>query len=233
MKLHRFLGNFDFTKAVVLSTDLELINQLKNVLHLIVGTKVILINQLGEEIEAEIHHLTKNEVSFLILTNRPIVKKTNRLVTLYCAILKKENFELVVQKATECGVAKIVPIISERTIKTGFRRERLEKIIKEAVEQSGRSILPILTDPISLFDFSMTNENNDKNLFFIPGEKKIKTADFLSDDRMGIFIGPEGGWSEGEIIWAKEQNFVFTGLGDFVLRGETAAIVASYLVTNY
>lgn len=233
MKLHRFIGNFDFTKKVILSNNLELINQLKNVLHLIVGSRVILINQLGEESEVKIDRLTKNEVSFAVLVNRPASKEFARKVILYCAILKKENFELVVQKATECGVEKIVPLVSERTVKTGFRRERLEKIIKEAVEQSGRSVLPVLAEPLSLFNVSASIENGNQNLFFIPGEKKIDTDDLSASGQIGVFIGPEGGWSDNEIIWAREHNFIFAGLGDFVLRGETAAIVAAYLVTNY
>jgi 16S rRNA (uracil1498-N3)-methyltransferase len=71
-------------------------------------------------------------------------------------LLKRENFEIAVQKATETGIKKIYPIITERTIKLNFKKNRLEKIIKEAAEQSGRGVIPVLNETL---DFKKTAES--------------------------------------------------------------------------
>src|SRR6185503_3112201 len=97
-----------------------------------------------------------------------------REVTLYCSILKKENFELVCQKATEVGAYAICSIIAERTVKTGLNRPRLEKIIKEAAEQSGRSSLPILLEPMSFPEALSSSKANDLNVLF---DKEGKNLD--------------------------------------------------------
>jgi 16S rRNA (uracil1498-N3)-methyltransferase len=151
-------------------------------------------------------------------------------VTLFCAVLKKENFELVVQKATECGVSKIIPIITARTVKTGLNLERLQKIAREASEQSGRSTVPEISEPIS-FDESleMTRQNDLKILFDISGKFLGKT----SKNSPAIWIGPEGGWTPEEIKKATQNNFKIASLGPNTLRAETAAIVATYMLISF
>jgi 16S rRNA (uracil1498-N3)-methyltransferase len=147
---------------------------------------------------------------------------------LYCAVLKKENFELVVQKATEIGVAKIVPVITERTVKLGINMERLHKIIVEACEQSGRGFLPEIVEPMKL-EFALKGaESNDANLFFHFSKTKISASDKISG-QVGLFVGPEGGWSDEEVNLAKDHNCKIVSFGDNVFRAETAAIIASYL----
>lgn len=84
------------------------------------------------------------------LKTSTLIKINQREVILYCAILKHENFELVVQKATEAGIKEIAPIITTRTIKLDIRKDRLEKIIKEAAEQSGRGVVPVWNWPLNL-----------------------------------------------------------------------------------
>jgi len=230
MKIHRFIGNFDFSKPTIVFRDGELLNQIKNVLRLSIYEQVILSSGDGQEVSATIESLNKDEVSFKIIEKKENLAESDNFVTLYCSILKRENFELIVQKATECGVKMIVPIISDRTIKTGLKIDRLEKIIKEASEQSGRGILPKLSETVSFSEALSLSKNNDINLFFdISGEKLTKEN---MNNKVGIFIGPEGGWTEGEISLAKENECRIVTLGPLTLRGETAAIIATYLAVN-
>ncbi|MEI6494490.1 MAG: RsmE family RNA methyltransferase [bacterium] len=231
MKIHRFLGDFDFSAKVIKTSDREQINQFKNVLRLSVGDTVALLDGNGHEARATVKELHKDLAEFaieevIILDNEPV-----REVTLYCAILKRENFELVAQKATEIGVKEIVPIITKRTIKTGLNQERLKKIIREAVEQSGRGIIPEIHEALDLEEAIKHASADNKNnfLFDISGEAWSNQIVGSSGEKIGIFIGPEGGWEAGEIEMAKNNGFHIAKLGGLTLRGETAAIVASYL----
>jgi 16S rRNA (uracil1498-N3)-methyltransferase len=154
----------------------------------------------------------------------------HRRVTLYCSLLKKENFEFVVQKATEIGVEKIVPVISERTIKTNLNIPRLSLIALEAAEQSGHSFVPQINEPVA-FKKALASATGDA-VFFAPGGMDAGSALEKTGDFLGVFIGPEGGWSEAELALAKERYLPVCNLGSSILRGETAAIIASYLAVN-
>ena len=152
-------------------------------------------------------------------------------VTLYCAVVKKENFELIVQKATEIGVAEIVPVISRRTVKLSVRMERSRTIAREAAEQSGRNSLPTLAEPCDLAAALRSAAANGRNWFFDPAGDALSPADLAVTEqrRLGIFIGPEGGWDPEELAAARRAGCRAANLGRLVLRAETAAIAACYL----
>src|SRR3990167_5285700 len=128
MKLHRFIGNFDLQKQEIEIKDNKIIKQIKDVLELKVDDLVILGDGRGQSAKVRLDKIYQEKITGQVLevhTEKEIAKK----VHLYLAILKKENFELAAQKAVECGVSSITPIITERTIKTGLNLPRLEKII--------------------------------------------------------------------------------------------------------
>ena len=240
MRLNRFIGNFDLSKKEVSVNDADFINQAKNVLRLKYGDKLILCDGNLNEAVAEIVNLNKEFVELKILEtyknqNEPAspADGTERNIILYCSVLKKENFEWAVQKAVEVGVKEITPIITARTVKLGLNKERLEKIIKEAAEQSGRGILPRLNEAMD-FDraVDLAKNNNDLNLFFNIGGKNVQHS-MSNISKIGIFVGPEGGWDEEEIKKAQSSNgFTIVGLGKTILRAETAAVIASYQTVN-
>ena len=148
MKIHRFIGAFDLSKKSFQIRDKEVVNQIKNVLRIKEGEIVELCDGKSISVMAEIVKIDGNGIGVLIKSIEENKNKTENSISLFCAILKKENFELVVQKATECGVTKIIPIITARTIKTGLNVERLQKIAKEASEQCGRITIPEILEPI-------------------------------------------------------------------------------------
>ena len=261
MKIHRFIDDFDLSKKE-LEIGGDIAHQIIKVLKLETGEKIELCD--GKETLAlgEIKEIGKKNVIVKISTplHQDSAGQKNKKVTLFCSILKKENFELVVQKATEVGVCKIVPIISARTIKTGLNLERLNKIAKEASEQSGRISVPEILEPISFENALKAINKNDANILFDgSGEHSFEihaysptgellcsprqSAQCISNEcspnledkfsRTNIFIGPEGGWTEEEIKKARSADFKIINLGNLTLRGETAAIISSYLAVNY
>ena len=139
--------------------------------------------------------------------------------------MKKDNFEFVVQKVTEIGANSIYPVLTDRTIKTNLNFDRLNKIIKEAGEQSGRIYFP------NIFGITdLKKINIDKSIlnivFDISGESLLDNVDFFKKyENINIWVGPEGGWSDNEIKFFKEKKFKIFNLNKNILRAETAAIL--------
>lgn len=238
MRTNRFIINNNLSQPEVVITNAKLLHQMREVLKLKKGDKVVLCDGKGIEKMGEIVSVKKNEIEIKLEGNKEIKKQGNsvaRQVTLYCAMLKRDNFEWVVQKATEVGVAKIVPVITEHTIKTGFNRARLEKIIQEAVEQSGRTTMPGLSDPMK-FEEAIKIENETK-IFFDFCDERFDLRDVQhpptplrgGSASIAIFIGPEGGWSPAERGMAEKAGCLIRSLGPLTLRAETAAVVAAYI----
>lgn len=228
MRLHRFIVDNNLQSGLLVIDDEQLLYQLKDVLRLKSGDEIILADGRGKEALVKISGYKGKGVEVEIAGVSDNKNEPDIIVNLYCSILKRDNFELIVQKVTEIGVKNIIPIISKRTVKLDFKRERLEKIIKEAAEQSGRGIIPKLAEPIKFSDAVSLASKETNILLDISGEpsafKPTKDSRALS-----CWIGPEGGWDEEEVNFAKENGFRILSLGLLTLRAETAAIVASYL----
>jgi 16S rRNA (uracil1498-N3)-methyltransferase len=158
------------------------------------------------------------------LQKRTANREAEQAIALAMAIIQLEKFELVLQKATELGVASIIPMITERCEVRPERyrgkHERWAKIVFEAVKQSGRARIPKLEEPQEF-----------ENVIGRPGAKVVFDADTppTADDRQPttLLIGPEGGWSDDELRKAKDAGCAFRQLGPRRLRAETAAIVAT------
>lgn len=234
MRTHRFFVKENLHGKTVTIADRELVSQWRNVLRLKNGDEINIFDGTGTEARAKILSFEKDSAELQILGTFRNENEPLRYVILYCSVLKRENFELVAQKATEIGAKEIVPIITERTEKLNLRMDRLEKIAKEAAEQSGRAIVPKLHEPIKFEDAVNSAKNNAINLFCdLSGESLENLKKNLKNEgRVGVFVGPEGGWTDEERLFAAKSDFKKVGLGKLTLRAETAAIVASYLVIN-
>ena len=119
----------------------------------------------------------------------------------------------------------IIPVITERTVKTGLNTTRLEKIIQEASEQCERSTVPILQKTINFENALAHGYASEEKIIFDPGSSAYTPNHNKS---ASIFIGPEGGFSEKEISEARSAGYNVSSLGPLVLRGETAAMIATY-----
>lgn len=231
MREDRFFVNLKLKRGILEISDKEIFHQLKNVLRKRVGERIILLDGSGKEGIAEIKKFSKEKIGLEILEIRENKREPEVFVCLFCSILKKANFEFVVQKATEIGVKEIVPIICKNTVKLGLNLKRLEKIAKEASEQCGRGILPKILTPMK-FEEALNKTKNFKLkiLFDASGENFSKIKE--KPDQIAIFVGPEGGWDEKEIELAKKENFKILNLGKLNLRAETAAAIGSFLAVN-
>ncbi len=222
MKIHRFF----VTKLPVATESFEiddtaLVRHMKSILALAPKELFELCDGKGTLVRASIMEYTKNAVSCMIqeIIHAP---ETLRPVTAYIAILKRDNFELIVQKLTEIGITTIVPVITSHTIKTALNIRRLQTISKEAAELAGRTQLPKIAEPI---DFKTALKSIPPQTYFFDG----RSGSAGIAHAQAFFIGPEGGWTEAEITMAHDAGCISSSLGPLTLRGETAAIIAGYL----
>jgi len=205
---------------------------LTNVMRLKRGSNVNLFNKDGEWL-SEIVFLDRDRVEVKFLNKiKESLKSTN--VELAICLVKKTSMEIILQKATELGIAKIIPIISERTEVKDLNLERAKKIVVEATEQSNQLNVPDIQEPQKLKDFINSLDSN-ASLFFadINTEKKIDNKIIEKSKKISVLIGPEGDFSpnEREMILAKDNAISFS-ISKNILRTETAAISALSLI-NY
>jgi 16S rRNA (uracil1498-N3)-methyltransferase len=220
------MGDFDLAAASVTITDADLLSQWRSVLRLEPGNMVVLTDGRGAEATAEIGSLDKKSAVLTIVERSARALEPEKKVTLYMSYIRREHFELVLQKATEIGVTTIVPLITARTVKAGYAPERLEKIIREACEQSGRTYMPTLAEPMA-FSVAVAQCPSEHGVLFHVSQT-IATAASLPKDAH-LFIGPEGGFTDEEVTTAQIAGLQIHSLGALTLRAETAAIIATYL----
>ncbi len=188
-----------------------------------------LFNSSGEW-EAKILNITKSIVEFNVTKQLRQNENTKDLWLAFSPI-KSNYFNFMIQKATELGVTKFLPVIFERTIVRRINKERLEKVIIEAAEQSNRITLPSIEDPQKLKSFL----NNDMDLIFTDLNTANTKIDLtkLTTKPTCVIIGPEGDFSEQE----REEILKFNGvqsvkINENILRSETAVISALSII-NY
>ena len=188
-----------------------------------------LFNNSGEW-EAKILNITKSIVEFNV-TKQLRQKENIKELWLAFSPIKSNYFNFMIQKATELGVTKFLPIIFERTIVRKINKERLEKVIIEAAEQSNRIKVPSIEDPQKLKSFL----NNDMDLIFTDLNTANTKIDLtkLTTKPTCVIIGPEGDFSEQE----RKEILKFNGvqsvkINENILRSETAVISALSII-NY
>jgi 16S rRNA (uracil1498-N3)-methyltransferase len=228
VKIHRFFTTMKRSAAGGSFADPDVEHQILRVLKLRVGEVVTVLDGKGMEQDVELVQVDKKGVAGVVIAERKNLAEPDREVTLYAAILKRENFEWAVQKAVECGVTKIVPMVTQRTVKKDVKQERLREIAKEAAEQSGRGMVPVVTEPMDFEEAIKAAEG--KGYFLDAGGKALEPVR-EPDDVVSVFVGPEGGWSDEERENAKRAGLTMRSLGPRVLRGETASALAVYLMT--
>ncbi len=165
-------------------------------------------------------------------------------ITLALAIFKFDRMDWAIEKCTEIGVARIIPVIAGRTdahlaSAAGKRRERWQRIVRQAAEQSRRSTPPEIAAPIKLKDLGGDRVLAADALRIVLAESlagsegETRLGEILqshsSREAVTLAVGPEGGWADGELTWFCEAGWIAASLGETILRAETAAIVATAL----
>ena len=201
---------------------------LVNVMRAKRGGNVNFFNKNGEWL-SEIVFLEKDRVEVKFLSK--IKENTNNHnVELAICLVKKNAMEIILQKATELGIRKIIPIISERTEVKEINFERANKIVIEATEQSNQLEPPQISEILNLKDFLNINRNK---IFFadINSDYSLEKKDFKEGETVTVLVGPEGDFSptERELILNGSTTVAFS-LSKNILRTDTAVISAISLV---
>ena len=194
---------------------------LSKVMRINAGKSFSLFNQSGEW-EAKVENIDKGIVEFLVIKK---LRSANREKEIWLAFapIKLNYLNLMIQKATEIGVTRFIPLLTERTIVRKLNEKRINKIIIEASEQSNRLKVPSLDKLTKLDTFLKSNQN--ANIIFGDLNTNNKKIDIKNKNPLCVLIGPEGDFSlkEREGI-LKLKNIIPLKINDNILRSETAAI---------
>jgi len=232
--VHRFFVPISLLAADQVVLPPEIARQVSRVLRLRSGQRIVLFGGDGAEVEATLGETGGKEISVTLGERRtPDVDLRVRL-HVAVAVLKGEKLDWTIQKLTELGATSILLMLTERTISTAGeerwpkRMERYRRIAREATEQCGGVRVPDVHEPRSLADLAANTELAACRLILDPlSGRKLLDAIPGTAHSLLLFVGPEGGFSQGEVALAQEHGVEPVSLGKRVLRAETAAIAAA------
>ncbi len=207
------------------------VHYLINVMRKKIDDSILVFNSVNGEFLAKISEIYKNIIIIDIIKKIRDVKIENDIWLLFAPV-KKSPTEYIVQKATELGVSKIIPVITERTITKNLNLKRMQDIAIESSEQCERITIPEVCAVKKLKDL-IPNWDNDRIIFFC--DETIRNNDVVKIDHQNlltksfgaILVGPEGGFSTNETNYLREKKFIRPiDLGPRILRSDTAVIAA-------
>lgn len=232
--MHRFFIKKESILNDCITVLGEDVQHIARVLRLQNGDKIVLCDGEGTDYLTAIESMDKNSISTIVIAKEASKGEPDIDVVLYQGIPKATKMDLIIQKCTEMGVKRIVPVSTVRTIvklESGKdekkKVERWTKIAEEAAKQSGRGIIPSIDMPMTLSEAIKDAAKLDTVIvpYELEGSLSIKEAlSKYKGRRIGFFIGPEGGFEPSEIEKAKEMGAVPVTLGKRILRTETAGV---------
>ena len=240
--MHRFYsGSENVSQDRIIISDRQQLHHLKDVLRLEAGDEAEVFDDKGNVYQVEVESLSYRNVVLKIKDIRKSDKSKRILIAIGCAIPKKSKMDDIIDKLTQLGVDKIIPLITERVIvkldkdKKSQRQKRWQKIALSASKQSQRNTVPVVE---VVMDFEeIIKRAQDFDLKLIPnlrGERRTLKEALIGKKPKSVLvlIGPEGDFSPEEISMAIKAGFIPVTFGDFVFRVETACLyIASVL--NY
>ena len=229
MRLHRFyIAERIEAKSEIVLRSRAIVDQLRKVFRAKAGDEIIVFDGSGSELTCAVRSFSGEDSAVLeVRSSAPARFMPSRKVWLFTAIIKKDLFETIVEKATELGATDIVPVLAERTEKKAVNEERLRKIAVEASEQSGRGDVPTIhgIEPL-LASIERSQANGGTVVAFHTDGQQLVPAELSKGAALSVFIGPEGGWSPQELALFHDHGVPVRCLGPQVLRSETAVIAA-------
>ncbi|MCD5401528.1 16S rRNA (uracil(1498)-N(3))-methyltransferase [candidate division NPL-UPA2 bacterium] len=234
----RFLVSPEKVKGDRITIEGREVHHLRNVLRLRKGERVICFDGRGKEYEGTIASFSPGQAEIKIEKSKKLKKELPLKITLAPSLIRASKMDLVIQKCTELGVFRLMPMRTERSLvkldeaKSRARRERWQRLAEEAAKQSGRVQVPQIEE---VRDFaSILRGAGDFDLAIILWEeaggegsfKKVLTKRLSLSESVLLLIGPEGGFPAREVAEAKKAGLLPVSLGPRLLKAETAAIVA-------
>ncbi len=210
-------------------------NHLRKALRGKIGERILISGENGLEYTCEICQIGEEKVEAEILWKEAADRELPVKIHLFQGLPKGDKMEWVIQKAVELGAYEIIPVATKRSVvkldeKKGLhKRERWQAISESAAKQSKRSVIPRVKGPVSFAEAIQTAKELDMILFpYELAEGMEYTRDILNQVKnkcsIGVFIGPEGGFDEGEAAMAKQEGAGLITLGKRILRTETAGL---------
>ena len=241
--MHRFFVPTDVFRGARVHLKGEVAHQISRVLRLRLGDDILLLDGRGYEYSVKLAEFGKAELWGDLQGKRLVDTEPAHHVTLYMSLLNKaDKFEWALQKCTELGASRFVPVVAERSVTASGRGERWERIIQEAAEQSGRAFIPDLAGPLT---FAQALQEDADLGRATQGSGHVSIIPSLGEDRslgdalshldasegsVHIFIGPEGGFTQAELDAAAASGVLRVTLGPRTLRSETAAVAVLAIV---
>jgi 16S rRNA (uracil1498-N3)-methyltransferase len=230
---HRFFIPPDWITPPTVTLQGDVARQLRTVLRMQPGDTITVLDNSGRAWQVRLTEIGKTVVQGEIVSQEQVQGEPDLHLTLYQGTLKAQKFEWVLQKGTELGVSRFVPLICQRSVvrdsaALAKKEERWQRIIREAAEQAGRGKLPQL-EPAMTFDEAVRHAYAAPLRVMLweeaagPGLKAALTG----ANRIALFVGPEGGYTAGEAAAAQQLDFQVARLGPRILRAETAGLAAA------
>ncbi|MCL5278425.1 MAG: 16S rRNA (uracil(1498)-N(3))-methyltransferase [Planctomycetes bacterium] len=239
MSTNRFFVPASSFEGELVRLSREQAHQVRQVLRLDVGDTVVVLDDRGAEYDVVLTAVNPKETIGRVVITRPAAGEPKVQLTLFQSLLIREKFEWVLQKATEVGVAQIVPVLTARgLVRTKQieenKRDRWQRILTEAAEQAHRGRIPRLEPVVPFAEVFSRFVGFDRFLIAAPSET-VSLREALRgmerpDPSLALLIGPEGGLTDEEVKLARDQGALAVGLGPRILRTETAAIVTCALI---
>jgi 16S rRNA (uracil1498-N3)-methyltransferase len=235
----RFFVDASVLRARSVTITGDLAHRLARILRLRRGDEVILTSGGPREYMIRLDGVSANAITGVVIDEHPAPAEATVEVVLYQSLIRPNRFDLALEKGTEIGVARFVPVINARSQVTeeasSARSERWRRLIIEAAEQCGRGRLPTVADAQPFEDAVRTAPG----LKIVPweAERHARLSSYLHSlperpRTVSVFIGPEGGYTDDEVALARESGAALVTLGRRVFRSETAAIVACGIILH-
>ena len=233
--MRRFFAPLENFSDKTVTLDADETRHLRDVLRLHVGDEVSVFDGAGKEFACTIREIGKKETTLSLINEiEPSSPESPFAITIAATVLNGEKYDLIVQKAVELGVTKLIPLITIRCDvkqKDAARRlERWRRIAMEATKQTGRAKLMGIAEPAA-FD-ELLGELNGENAVLFSERDGVDFSTFKADNKITALYGPKGGWDDVELKMAAEHDINIVTLGGRILRAETAAIAITAMLQH-
>jgi len=231
MPIPRLFQNLALREGETLTLSLNATHYLAHVRRLQEGDSLLIFNGEGGEYQAQVLQIKKEKLTLKLGLYQEVKNEPELHLELAQGIARGEKMDLIIQKAVELGIKKIIPLFTERSTvklesdKREKRRQHWQSVAISACEQSGRAWVPSVILPQNLS--AWLKDFQGQGLTLSPAStNRVSQLEIPKDRHLTLLVGPEGGLSEAEVCLAEQKKFLALNLGPRILRTETAALVA-------
>ncbi|MFR5876666.1 MAG: 16S rRNA (uracil(1498)-N(3))-methyltransferase [Eubacterium sp.] len=222
----------DYTPENEILLDGESARHIAKSLRMKVGDMLTVTDGKGNDFGCQIDEITRETVHLMVCYQQASSSEPSCKVTIYQGVPKSSKLEDIIQKCVELGVTRIVPTLTKRCVSrpdeksADKKNQRYQKIALEAAQQSGRGIIPEISNMITLKQAIANDDSQTKIVFYEGGGEPIKTIIKAECESVSIYIGPEGGFEKDEVDMIVSSGAVQATLGPRILRTQTAPVAA-------